>query len=62
VLGLAATSSIIMSYAQLRKATISVVMSVCLFAWNNTAATGWIFVKFYIGDFIKIYGESPSFG
>ena len=41
------------AFATLRKATISFVMSVCLSfcpyvrpsAWNNSAATGWIFMK-----------------
>ena len=33
---------------RLRKATISFVMSVRLFAWNNSAATGWILMKFEI--------------
>ena len=32
--------------AKLRKATISLVMSVCPFAWNNSAPTGRIFIKF----------------
>jgi hypothetical protein len=29
--------------AKLRTATISLAMSVCLSAWRNSAATGWIF-------------------
>jgi hypothetical protein len=43
----------LMAFSQnLRKATISFVMSVCpsvrLSAWNNSAATGRIFMKFDI--------------
>jgi hypothetical protein len=34
--------------AKLRKAAISFVMSVCPSAWNNSASTGRIFVKFDI--------------
>jgi hypothetical protein len=34
--------------AILRRATISFVMSVRLFAWNNSPATGRIFMKFGI--------------
>ena len=33
------------AFAKLWKATISFVMSVCLTAWNNSAPTGWIFLK-----------------
>ena len=36
------------AFAQLLKATISVVMSVCPSAWNNSATTGRILVKFDI--------------
>ena len=32
--------------ARLRKATLSFVMSVRLYAWNNSVANGRIFVKF----------------
>jgi hypothetical protein len=32
--------------ARLRKATLSLVMSVCLSSWNNSAATWRIFIKF----------------
>ena len=34
------------AFSKLRKATIGVVMSVCLSAWNNSAPTGRIFMKF----------------
>jgi hypothetical protein len=34
------------AFAKSRKATISVVMFVCLSAWNNTVPTGRIFMKF----------------
>jgi hypothetical protein len=36
------------TFAKLRKATISFVMSACLSAWNNSAPTGRIFIKFGI--------------
>ena len=40
------------AFAKLRKATVSVVMSVCtsvrLSTWNNSVPTGRIFMKFYI--------------
>jgi hypothetical protein len=43
-------------YVELQQVTVSFVMSVCLagwlascpFAWNNSAPTGWIFMKFDI--------------
>ena len=36
------------AFAKLQKATISFVLStsVCPSAWNNSAPTGWIFMKF----------------
>ena len=39
------------AFAKLRKATISFVMFVCASEWNNSASTGWIFIKFYIRVF-----------
>ena len=36
------------AFAKLRKATISFVMSVCPSAWNSSASTGRIFMKFDI--------------
>jgi len=36
------------AFAKLLKATFSFAMSVCLSAWNNSAATGRIFMKFDI--------------
>jgi len=33
-------------FKELRKETISFVMSVRLSTWNNSAPTGWIFMKF----------------
>jgi len=36
------------AFAKLRKAAISFVMSVRLSAWNNSAPTGRIFIKFDI--------------
>ena len=55
-LGLPATTAVqeffLGAFAKLRKATISFVMSVrpsfCLYAWNNSAPTGRISVKFAI--------------
>jgi hypothetical protein len=40
-------------FANLRKATISIVMSVRLSAWNNSAPTGRIFMKFDILGFFE---------
>jgi len=50
------------AFAKLRKATISFVMSVCLSvrpsvrppAWNSSAPTAWICMRFYILIFSKI--------
>ena len=39
------------AFAQLRKPTISLVMSVRLSAWNNSAPTGRIFMKLIFQDF-----------
>jgi len=36
------------AFAKLRKAGVKFVISVRLTAWNNSAATGWIFIKFGI--------------
>ena len=36
------------AFAKLRRATISFVMSISAFAWNNSASTGRIFMKFDI--------------
>ena len=33
---------------EMRNATIYLVVSVCPSAWNNSAPTGIIFIKFYI--------------
>jgi len=35
-------------FSKLRKATTSFIMSVCLFALNNSATTGGIYMKFDI--------------
>jgi hypothetical protein len=45
------------SFAKLREATISFVMSVCPSAWNNTTSTGGIFMEFDIW----VYFENPGF-
>jgi hypothetical protein len=34
------------AFAKLRKATVSFVVSVCLSAWNSSAPTGRILIKF----------------
>lgn len=39
-------------FAKLQKVTISL-MSECPPAWNNSAPTGWIFIKLYIWVFFK---------
>ena len=39
------SSSFLGAFAKLRKATISFIMSVCPYAWNNSAPTGRIFMK-----------------
>jgi len=41
------------AFAKFHKATISFVMSVRPSAWNNSAPTGWIFVKFDICEFFE---------
>jgi len=35
-------------FAELRKVTVSFVMSVCSSTWNSTDPTGWIFMKYDI--------------
>jgi len=51
--------------AKLRKVTISFVMSVCLSvrpsAWNNSAPTGWIFLKIFRKSVQKIQGLLYSY-
>ena len=42
------------AFAKLQKATISLVMSVCLYAWNNSAATGWILMKSEVWTFFYL--------
>jgi hypothetical protein len=44
------------AFAKLRKATISFVMSVSPSAWNNSALTGWIFMK----SGISVFSENMS--
>jgi len=41
------------TFAQLRNATISFVMSVLLSAWNNSVPTGWIFMKSDVSVFFQ---------
>jgi hypothetical protein len=33
------------TFAKLKKASVRFVVSVCLSAWNNSAPTGWSFMK-----------------
>jgi len=48
------------TFIKLRKATASIDMCVCPSTWNNSASTGWIFMKF-IWAFSKIFQENASF-
>jgi hypothetical protein len=50
-------------FAKLRKGTVSFIMSARLSAWNNSASTGRVSVKFYIWDFFfpKICRENAIF-
>jgi len=45
-------------FAKFRKITISFVMSVRLSAWNNSASTGRIFIKFEIRLFFEKVSRS----
>ena len=49
------------TFAKLRKATTNFVMSVRLSAWNNSAPTGRIFMKFGIKYISKIFRVNSSF-
>jgi hypothetical protein len=49
------------AFSKLRKATASFVMPLCPSAWNNSAPTGRIFMKFDIDYFLKICPENSSF-
>jgi len=42
------STDMIGAFAKLTKATVSFFVSVCPSAWNNSAATGLIFIKFCI--------------
>jgi len=46
-------NSFLGAFATLRKASMNFVMSVHLSAWNNSALTGRIFVKFDISLFFE---------
>jgi hypothetical protein len=48
------------AFLQFKKATVTAVMSGRLLACNSLRPNGRIFVKFYIGGFIKICGENSS--
>jgi hypothetical protein len=41
------------AFAKFRKATVSFVLAVRVFAWNNSALTGRIFMKFRIRVFFE---------
>jgi hypothetical protein len=41
------------AFAKLRRASISFVMNVCLSAWNDSAPTGRIVMKFYVWVFFQ---------
>jgi hypothetical protein len=43
------------AFAKFWKASISFVMPVRPFEWNNSAHTGWIFMKFYIWVFLTFH-------
>ena len=49
------------AFVKLRKATVSLVMSVFPSAWKSSAPTGRIFMKFDVGVFSKIYRENSIF-
>jgi hypothetical protein len=52
------------AFSKVRKATISFVMSVrlsCTSAWNNSAPTGWIFMKIYIWLFFWALSRKFNF-
>jgi hypothetical protein len=53
------------AFAELRKATVSFVTSfcpsICLSAWNNTAPSGRIFMKFYIWAFVENLSRKFNF-
>jgi len=42
------------AFTNLRRATISFIMSVCPSAWNTSAPTGRIFIKFCTGVFFEV--------
>jgi len=50
----------LLAVAKLRKATISLVMSVCLPAWNNSSPTGRILIKFNITPFFEILSRKSQ--
>jgi hypothetical protein len=58
--------SFLSAFAKLRKATISLVMSVCrspvhVSAWNNSATTGQIFITFDIYVFLENLSKKLKF-
>ena len=58
---LSAAISLLCAFAKFREAAISFVMSVRAATWNNSAATGRIFMKFSIWIFFKICRECSIF-
>jgi len=49
------------AFEKLRKTTVSFIMSVRLTAWNNSAPTGRIFMKFDIGAFFDDLSRKFNF-
>jgi hypothetical protein len=43
------------TFAKMQKVTISYATSICPSAWNNSAPTGWSFMKF---DILSIFRKS----
>ena len=48
------------AFAKLRKATIGFVMPLCSYAWNNSAPTGRILMKFDICLFFENFLENSN--
>jgi hypothetical protein len=49
------------TFAKLRLATVSFVMYIRLSAWNNSAPTGQIFMKFDTYEFFENLSRKPKF-
>jgi len=55
------SQSLVGGFANLRKPNISFIISVCLYARNNSAPTRWIFMRSDTWIFSKICRENSSF-